>query len=275
MNPDVRRRLEAAARRERVILATDFDGCLAPFVEDPMTARPAPGTMATLRAAAELPGVTVALVSGRGMAVLRELAGVEPAEKIVIIGSHGAESSLSDEAQESLLSREQRDLMAATDEALTGIAARYDGAWVERKVAGVALHTRTMADQEAGERALDEARAYGEDRPQLHVMSGKCVVEFPVLTATKGSALRRLAELTKTDVTVYLGDDVTDERAFEVLDGERGDVSIKVGTGDTAAVCRVDSIEEVPEVLRAFVTARRDRDATAPAGSSQGDPASS
>lgn len=257
MNPDLRRRIETAAALERVILASDFDGCLAPFVEDPMTARPAPGTMESLRAAAAMPGVTVALVSGRGMDVLRELTGVEPAEAIVVIGSHGAESSLSDEAQERLLTQDQRDLMAATDEALSAIAARYDGAWVERKVAGVALHTRTMADQEAGERALAEARAYGEGKPELHVMSGKCVVEFPMLTATKGSALQRLAEVTKAQATIYLGDDVTDERAFEVLDGDRGDVSIKVGAGDTAAACRVDSIDDVPQVLATFVAARR------------------
>ena len=78
-----------------------------------------------------------------------------------------------------------------------------------------------------------------------------------MLTATKGSALQRLAAVTRSEATVYLGDDVTDERAFEVLDGESGDVSIKVGAGDTAAVCRVDSIEDVPEVLRTFVAARQ------------------
>ena len=120
MNTDVRRRVEAAAALGRVILASDFDGCLAPFVEDPMTARPAPGTMDLLRAAAALPGVTVALVSGRGMDVLRELTGVEPSEQIVVIGSHGAESSLSDGGQESLLTTDQRDLMAATTEASSG-----------------------------------------------------------------------------------------------------------------------------------------------------------
>ncbi len=258
MNEEVRRRVEAAAALDRVILASDFDGCLAPFVTDPMTARPAPGTIQALREAAAMDGVTVALVSGRGMGVLRQLTGVEPAEKIVVIGSHGAETSLSDEAQEGLLTAEQLELMAATDAALSQLTSKYDGAWVERKVAGVALHTRTMADQEAGERALAEARAYGEAHPELHVMSGKCVVEFPMLTATKGSALLRLAEVVNAQGTVYLGDDVTDERAFEVLDARR-DVSIKVGAGETAAVCRIDSLDEVLDVLRTFVAARAAR----------------
>lgn len=256
MNADLQRRIQTAAALKRVILASDFDGCLAPFVSDPMTARPAPGTMEALREAAAMPGVTVALVSGRGMEVLRQLAGVTPAEPIVVVGSHGAESSLVEEGEDGLLTRDQREVMAATDAALTQIADEYDGAWVERKVAGVALHTRTMADQEAGDRALAQARAYGQARPELHVMSGKCVVEFPMLTATKGSALQRLADVTKAQATVYLGDDVTDERAFEVLDGSTGDVSIKVGPGPTAAVCRIDSIDEVVDVLRAFVAAR-------------------
>lgn len=258
MNPDVVQRVQHAATHERVILASDFDGCLAPFVTDPMTARPSPGTMEALREAAGLPGVTVALVSGRGMDVLRQLSGVQPHEPIIVIGSHGAESSLSDSG-EGLLSPRQQELMARTDAALSQIASRYDGAWVERKVAGVALHTRTMADQHAGEAALAEAVAYGQAHPELHVLTGKCVVEFPMLTATKGTALQRLAQVTGATATVYLGDDVTDERAFEVLDPSTGDVSIKVGEGATAAVCRIADLTLVLDVLRTFVTARRAR----------------
>jgi trehalose 6-phosphate phosphatase len=262
VNEDLRRRIEAAAAQENVILASDFDGCLAAFTEEPMDARPQPGTIESLREAAGLPGVTVALVSGRELSVLRDLSGVEPQEPIILIGSHGGESSAADDAgggAQNLLTDEQRALLAETDAALVAIAEQYDGAWVERKVAGVVLHTRTMADQEAGERALAQAREYGLAHPELHVMSGKCVVEFPMLRATKGTALHLLAAATGATVTVYLGDDVTDERAFEVLEPDRGDVSIKVGSGQTAAVCRLDRLEHVPGVLAAFVAARRAR----------------
>ena len=48
------------------LVATDLDGVLAPFAQEPMDARPWPGSIDTLRALADLPGVHVAVVSGFG-----------------------------------------------------------------------------------------------------------------------------------------------------------------------------------------------------------------
>ena len=56
--------------------------------------------------------------------------------------------------------------------------------------------------------------------------------------------------------TLYLGDDVTDERAFEALDPASGDVTVKVGDGDTAATWRVDDVADVVAALQLFVEAR-------------------
>ena len=65
--PDLLEALEEAAASERLLVATDYDGVLARFAEDPMQATAEPGTIDTLRSLAELPGVHVAVVSGRDL----------------------------------------------------------------------------------------------------------------------------------------------------------------------------------------------------------------
>ena len=63
------------AETERLLVATDFDGCLAPIVDDPATARPLPESMEALRSLTVTPGTVVAVVSGRALADLRNLLG--------------------------------------------------------------------------------------------------------------------------------------------------------------------------------------------------------
>jgi len=90
----------------------------------------------------------------------------------------------------------------------------------------------------------------------VHVLLGKDVVELAVLQTSKGVALRTLAAGTGAQATAYFGDDVTDERAFEVLHVDRGDLSVKVGAGETAASYRVESAQDVVEALQLFVRLR-------------------
>ncbi len=257
---DLARRLEAAAQLDRVVLASDFDGTLAGFELDPMAVRPLPEAMAALRAAAALPGTTVALVSGRDLPTLRQLSGLQATEPIVLIGSHGAETSLDgiDPAVGGSreLSQEQVELLGAIETALGEICQRFPGAWIESKVAARALHTRPLsgADSDAALAAAHELAA--TQFPQVRPMNGKFVVELPVLEASKGLALTALIAARQADACVYFGDDVTDEKAFAVLDPSRGDVSVKVGEGDTCAITRVAGIDDVARALTDFASWR-------------------
>ena len=86
---DLTRALDAAATTPRLLVASDFDGTLAPIVNDPADARPCPSRPTPSSRLPQLPSTTVALVSGRALAVLRELSGM-PVE-VHLVGSHGAE----------------------------------------------------------------------------------------------------------------------------------------------------------------------------------------
>lgn len=243
------------AARPHVLVATDFDGTLAPLVTDPLTARAAEGGMEALRAAAALPGVTVALVSGRDMDTLALLSGVGSDEPLVLVGSHGAHSSLDVDTGDPLLSLAQEALLGRVTAEAQAIVARHPGARIEHKPASVSVHTRGI-DPTTAAAALEEAAAVPSRHDGVHVMPGKQVVELAVLATDKGTALVHLARVRGAEATLYFGDDVTDERAFEALDPDAGDVTVKVGAGDTAAAFRVEDVTDVVATLQLFVEAR-------------------
>lgn len=258
MTPALVDAIRAFADLGQVLVATDFDGVLAPLVLDPSASRPQPGTIEALRALAALPHVTVAVASGRDLETLRTLTGFttdgdaqEDAGSVVLIGSHGAQSNVSltagAAAASGELSETERAALAGAAHALESIVERLPGARVEYKPAGVVLHTRGMDDDDAA-RATRAAEAVPQDVPGVHAMRGKSVVELSVLDVSKGAALTALASSRGAAATLYLGDDVTDETVFTTL-RPGVDVGIKVGDGVTAAQYRVEECTAVPSVL--------------------------
>jgi trehalose 6-phosphate phosphatase len=238
--------LEAYARHARVLVATDFDGVLAPFDDDPARVRPLEGAIAALEALAAA-GDEVAVVSGRHLESLSAVSGLATDGAITLIGSHGAESTRSLDLAEPMDGAARERLRAATA-ALQRIADRHSGARLEHKPAGVALHTRGV-DPSVARSASAAALDVGNQLPQVHVLAGKDVVELGVLPVSKGQALTALARESAAGAVLYLGDDVTDETVFAVLPGIDGHVTVKVGPGDTAATYRVNGPPDAVAVL--------------------------
>ncbi len=86
---DLRAALTRIARVPQLLVACDYDGTLAPIVDDPTHAIPLPEAVMAVRSLATLPQTTVAVVSGRA---LRDLAALSrlPSE-VHLVGSHGSE----------------------------------------------------------------------------------------------------------------------------------------------------------------------------------------
>src|SRR5690606_18762690 len=81
--------LTALAEADWLLVALDFDGTLAPIVEQPNEARMLPEARRAISAILETPDVTVALISGRAIESLKQVADPDP--RLILIGSHGAE----------------------------------------------------------------------------------------------------------------------------------------------------------------------------------------
>ncbi|MBC3194842.1 trehalose-phosphatase [Pseudonocardia sp. C8] len=245
--------LDRIGRVRRLLVALDFDGVLAPLVDDPATSRPLPESADAVRRLAAHPATTVVMVSGRGRDDLATVSGFVP--PVGLVGSHGAEF---DEqlagllGKDGFLTEEQARRRAELVEGLEKLVEQAPGARLEAKPAGAAVHVRGM-DPAAGAALLERVEAeWG--RAGIDATAGKDVLDLAVLETTKGSAIELLRAALGADAVLFAGDDVTDETVFRVL--RDGDVGIKVGPGATAAAHRVADPQELAGVLARLGAAR-------------------
>ena len=88
-SPDLAAALRVAARSSRLLVASDYDGCLSPIIADPARAVPHPGALEAFLCVAAHDSVHAAIVSGRSPEVLEQFVGTHP--QIELVGNHGSE----------------------------------------------------------------------------------------------------------------------------------------------------------------------------------------
>ncbi|GAA4763022.1 trehalose-phosphatase [Microbacterium gilvum] len=247
------------ARTRRLLVALDFDGTLAPLVDEPMTARALPEARTAVARLAALPDTVVAFVSGRSLADLRVIAEHDDASPVWLSGSHGAEHWRPGSEGASSLDAPAgaADLIADAEAAVADVA----GAWIERKSFGFGLHTRLADDAAASAAARAVDALVAERAPGWRRRTGRDVVEFAWRHEGKDTAIAALRAETGATGVVFAGDDVTDEDALRSL-GE-GDLGVRVGDGETAAQVRVADpgalallLDEIADAREAEVDAR-------------------
>lgn len=235
----------------------DFDGTLSDIVDDPAAARPAEGAAEVLRElAARCP---VAILSGRDLADVSKRVGLPG---IWYAGSHGFELTAPDGTHH------QNEQAAAAVPVLEQTAAQLrdqigsiPGVAVEHKRFGVAVHYRNAARDRVGE--VSAAVRTAGQRDALRVTTGREVIELrPDLDWDKGKTLRWVLDHldgagSTALVPIYLGDDITDEDAFDAVREDGVPIVVRhTDDGDraTAALFALDSPAQVAEFTARLAT---------------------
>ncbi|HTI36995.1 MAG TPA: trehalose-phosphatase [Vicinamibacterales bacterium] len=243
-------------RREgrHLLLLCDFDGTLCEFDPDPEAVRLDESRKILLTHLAALECCTVGIVSGRRLADVR--ARVGDVGEIYVSGFHGLEI----EGPGASFVHPDAAASVAAMRAISSRAApslrRLPGVFIEDKGLSVALHYR---DAEPANRVVAQSVFIDAARPNLdagrvRLLSGSCVVELlPNIEWNKGSAVEWIIEQVSraagSVLPVYIGDDVTDADALEVV----RPTGIGVAASDrVSADYRVDGPEEVAMLLAAL-----------------------
>jgi trehalose 6-phosphate phosphatase len=207
-----------------LLLAVDFDGTLAPIVNDPATATLLPDAAQALQALAKR--TVVAIVSGRRLAELTSR--FEAIEGLYLIGEHGRVWQQPDGSVTIPIDTGQQ--AAAIEALVADLHALLDGTpgWsVEPKPAGVAVHHRSASDADVAllrPQVLALLHAASTPVAPFRVIHGHAVDELLPQGVSKGAALDALCALFPACHPVAIGDDMTDEDAFSIA-------RVKGGTG--------------------------------------------
>ena len=231
---------------ESTALFLDVDGTLLDIQDDPAAVR-ANATLIELLVKLEqrLDGA-LSLISGRSVADIDRV--FAPA-KFPAAGAHGVELRIRDgeDARQAGMRLPDGLFEKAED-----FVSERPGLLVERKHAGLALHYRRAPELESVCRDFiaELMRGLGDD---FRLIDGKMVLELAPRDHHKGEAIREMLqhEPFAGRRPIFVGDDVTDEDGFHVVN-ELGGVSIRVGAGTaTAARCALGTVSDVHDWLHA------------------------
>ena len=224
-------------------LFLDFDGTLVDIAPRPDAVRVSSELMGLLSRLRERLEGRVAILTGRAAADVDLL--LNPVT-IAVGGHHGLETRSGGRPG---VTMKRPDILDSVVAELRQLECRYPGVLVEDKPLGVALHYRQAPH---AEEACRSAVLEAAQRSGLEVLPGKMVFELKPQGANKGDALRAMMAERPFAGTrpIFLGDDLTDEPAFQAAQ-DMGGSGIMVGDrAPTSARYRVASVDEALEWLK-------------------------
>jgi trehalose 6-phosphate synthase/phosphatase len=224
-----------------LLLASDFDGTLAPIRLDPETVEIDPRARELFEWTSRQPGVEVAFVSGRDLDDLRRrTSGIEAWRS----GSHGQE-----------IARPDGTLLQAA-EPWNGFPpqewfqkARRRGLRLERKKFGIALHWRGVQGIDEDHELVREFEEWG-NAEGLGLTRGRCVVEAALPGASKLAVIETLQRETGVERVFYAGDDVTDLEAIAYAAGHGRGIFVRSAEREVELPPEVRTVGSTEELLR-------------------------
>jgi trehalose 6-phosphate phosphatase len=212
--------LEAILRApSETLIATDFDGTLAPIVEDPAQAYADPNAVAALGRLGEHVGAVVVIANRpvRAAVQLGRFRGVAGLQLMTILGQYGVERwNAADD--EYLLPPDPAQISAVAEELPKILdSLGMSEARIEDKGRAIAIHTRSLPDPKGALARLEEPLGDLAARHGLMLAPGKNVWEIRTPDMDKGAALRAIVEETGARQVIFAGDDLGDLPAFRAV----------------------------------------------------------
>jgi trehalose-phosphatase len=254
LNPDIKLDLLHPQRSpaSQKALLLDYDGTLAPFQVEPDKAQPYPGIRKVLNRIMQLPDFQLIIISGRWTKDLLPLLQLEKQPEIW--GSHGLERLKADGTYE---------VVAMDEEALGGLVAADE--WIEsvglstrceKKPGCLALHWRGLAEEAVQEirNRVEPKWSMLSEAWNLSLKEFDGGLELRVPARNKGDAVSTiLQEVGRDTIAAYLGDDLTDEDAFEAIKGRGLGVLVREELRPTAADLWIKPPDELLVFLESWL----------------------
>ncbi|KAI9182123.1 hypothetical protein LWI28_022328 [Acer negundo] len=229
----------AVAEGKKLVLFLDYDGTLSPIVDDPNKAFISDTMRAAVREVGNL--FPTAIVSGR---CIDKVKGFVKLDNIVYAGSHGMDistptgslkyegeghqtESVDEQGTKVVKFQPAQEFLPTIKEIIQVLEQKiktFEGAMVEDNRFCVSVHYRHVNEKEVDtfkEMVQSTMKAY----PNFRINGGKMVLEIkPSINWNKGRALEYLLDTfgftgSSDFLPLYIGDDRTDEDAFEVIPG--------------------------------------------------------
>jgi len=215
--------ISAVRTANHVLLLADYDGTLTPIVGRPEEAVLSSGIKDKLLSLSIKPAFTVGIISGRALLEVKSLVGIEG---IYYAGNHGLEIKGPGLKFIHPAAQATRSEIAALIRQLSTRLGNIEGVIIEDKGLSLSLHYRLVKDSEEhiAIETFQQLTSPLLNSGKIRVTTGKKVLEVrPPIDWDKGKALetisKKIAERYNREqlLTIYLGDDKTDEDAFRVI----------------------------------------------------------
>jgi trehalose 6-phosphate phosphatase len=252
--PQIEFLLGAVAAANQSLLMLDYDGTLAPFRKDPAQAVPYPGIAAVLQEIIRSGKTRVVIITGRNPYEVIPLLNISPPPEVW--GLQGLQRLNPDGTSQlgPLDPGTVAELAAAED----WLRYQHLDHTAEFKTGSIAVHWRGL-DQCAAEamrgRVLTGWSPLAK-YTRLDLLEFDGGIEIRAHKSDKGMAVRTiLNEVVAGTPVVYLGDDTTDEKAFQAVN-ERGlSVLVNARRHKTAAQAWLKGQDEVLDLLQRWLQA--------------------
>ncbi|MFQ6121479.1 MAG: trehalose-phosphatase [Dehalococcoidales bacterium] len=211
-----------------ILLLSDYDGTLTPIVGRPDEAILSSEVREKLCALVEKPTFSVGVISGRSLSEIKMMVGIEG---IYYAGNHGLEI-------EGPHLKLINPVAEATQTEIRNLARQFsaklsstEGVIVEDKGLSLSVHYRLVKESEVDGvvQIFHQITSPLLRKGKIRVTSGKKVWEVrPPVDWHKGKAVETIIKGLKSVLkpgqllTIYLGDDTTDEDAFRIIHRPQG-----------------------------------------------------